>query len=51
MAKRRNVNGQLRREDYEALEEKEGSSNDLQEGFETASAAVLQKRRILRVSK
>ena len=49
MSKRINVNGQMRKEEYEALQEKE--SGGLQEGFQTASAEVLKKRRILRVSK
>ena len=49
MVKRRNVNGQLRREEYEALQDEEGDG--LKEGFEVASADVLKKRRILRVSK
>jgi hypothetical protein len=49
MSKRRNVNGQMRKEEYEALEnEDEGG---LQEGFQTASADVLKTRRIIRVSK
>ena len=55
MAKRRNVDGQMRREEYEALEkerEEDSSGNDgLAQGFQKASADVMKKRRIVRVSR
>ena len=50
MSKRRNVNGQMRKEEYEALQD-DDESGGLQEGFQTASVDVLKKRRIVRVSK
>ena len=48
MGKRENENAQLSKEEYEALDQRGGSSGAISIGFQKADAETLSKRRIVR---